>query len=453
MKLALIAMSGVRAHNEELNRVGLTLPGFVERSRVIASLPSLSLLTLAGMTPDRIEVEYYEIANVRDRYVLPSCDLAAISTFSAQVKDAYEIAQRYREAGVKTVMGGLHVTALPQEALGYCDAVVVGEAELTWPAVLKDFEAGRLRRVYSSNGAEFDLAEAPIPRFDLLNPEKYNRITVQTQRGCPWKCDFCASSITLTPRYKIKPVPKVIGEIRAIKEIWPRPFIEFADDNSFVNKKHSKELMRALAGEGIPWFTETDVSVADDSELLSLMRESGCAQVLIGFESPTATGLEGVELNQNWKRKRLDAYKAAVERIQSHGIAVNGCFVLGLDGDTPDVFQAVQDFVEQSGLQEVQITVMTAFPGTPLYARLQREGRLLDETAWEKCTLFDVNVKPKQMSVSELERGLIELVRQLYSPAAKQARTSAFRGQLRRSAQGRRNGRGEREEQTTNSRC
>ena len=131
MKLALIAMSGVRAHNEELNRVGLTLPGFVERSRVIASLPSLSLLTLAGMTPDRIEVEYYEIANIRDRYVLPSCDLAAISTFSAQVKDAYGIAQRYREAGVKTVMGGLHVTALPQEALGYCDAVVVGEAELT----------------------------------------------------------------------------------------------------------------------------------------------------------------------------------------------------------------------------------------------------------------------------------------------------------------------------------
>lgn len=443
MKIALIAMSGLRAFNEELTRLGMTLPGFMERSRVIASLPSLSLLTLAGMTPDRFELEYHEIADIKELDLLPSCDLAAISTYTAQVKDAYELARRYRKVGVKTVIGGLHVTVLPHEALRYCDAVVVGEGELSWLAVLKDFEAGHLQRVYEPNEHQFDLAEAPMPRFDLLNLKKYNRLTVQTQRGCPWKCDFCASSITLTPRYKIKPVSRVIGEIRAIKRIWPRPFIEFADDNTFVNKKHSKELMRALAEEGVPWFTETDVSVADDPELLALMRDAGCAQVLIGFESPTAAGLEGVELNRNWKRERLDGYKASIDRIQSHGIAVNGCFVLGLDGDTLDVFRAVQDFVEESGLQQVQITVMTAFPGTPLYARLQREGRLLDDTAWEKCTLFDVNVKPKQMSVSELERGLIELGQQLYSTEAKRARTRAFRSHLRRSTQWRRKGRGE----------
>jgi radical SAM superfamily enzyme YgiQ (UPF0313 family) len=443
MKIALIALSGVRAFNEELTRLGMTLPGFVERSRVIASLPSLSLLTLAGMTPERFELKYYEIADIRDLGVLPACDLAAISTYSAQAKDAYSVAERYREVGVTTVIGGLHVSALPQEALRHCDVAVTGEGELSWPQMLEDLERGRLRRIYEPQGSEFDLAGAPLPRFDLLSPEKYNRLTVQTQRGCSWECDFCASSITLTPRYKVKPVPKVIDEIRAIKQIWPKPFIEFADDNTFVNKKHSKLLMRALADEGVRWFTETDVSVAEDPELLSLMREAGCAQVLIGFESPNAVGLEGVELKRNWKRKQVDSYKAAINRIQSQGIPVIGCFILGLDGDTVNVFDEVWRFVEESGLFQAQITVMTAFPGTPLYARLQRQGRLLQEMAWETCTLFDVNFTPKQMSVSELEHGLIELGRCLYSEESTRSRASAFRRRLRHS--GPRGQRGENE--------
>ena len=431
MKIALIALSGVRAYNEELTRLGMTLPGFVERSKVIASLPSLSLLTLAGLTPERFEVGYYEVADLQKVGDLPDCDLAALATFTAQAKDAYEISRRYREAGIKTVMGGLHATAVPQEALRHCDAVVVGEGELSWPRLLEDFEAGQMQRLYHSNGAEFNLDDAPMPRFDLLDPQRYNRLTVQTQRGCPWRCDFCASSITLTPRYKIKPVPKVIAEIRAIKSIWPSPFIEFADDNTFVNKRHARDLMRALEREHVRWFTETDISVADDPELLRMMRDAGCAQILIGLESPTASGLDGVELRRNWKRMRLGSYAAAIERIQSHGIAVNGCFALGLDGDGPQVFDSVADFVQESGLQEVQITVMTAFPGTPLYRRLRAEGRLIEESAWEKCTLFDVNIRPKQMSPRDLEVGLIELGRRLYSREAKLRRNSRFRQQMR----------------------
>ena len=433
MKIALIAMSGVRAFNQELTELGMTMPGFVERSEVIAHLPSLSLLTLAGMTPERFEVEYHEVPDIRDLDRLPDCDLAAISTFTAQVKDAYALADRYRDAGVKTVIGGHHATVRPEEAILHCDAVVVGEAELTWPQVLQDFRCGRLAGIYRTGGQEFDLADAPLPRFDLLDPDQYNRLTVQTQRGCPWRCDFCASSILMTRRYKVKPVDKVIREVRAIKEIWPRPFIEFADDNTFVNRAHSKRLLRALADEGIKWFTETDVAVADDPELLDLMRQSGCAEVLIGFESPTASALDGLELNNNWKRKRLDCYQAAVRRIQSHGIAVNGCFVLGMDGDTEECFAAVRDFVADSGLCEVQITVMTPFPGTPLYARLSGEGRLLDATGWEKCTLFDVNFQPRHMSVDDLEQGLIELGTQLYTAEAKSSRRSAFRDHIRTS--------------------
>ena len=136
--------------------------------------------------------------------------------------------------------------------------------------------------------------------------------------------------------------------------------------------------MRALAGERIKWFTETDISVADDPELLTLMHDAGCAEVLIGLESPTAQGIAGVEQRRDWKQSRFGDYQAAIERIQSHGIAVNGCFVLGLDGDGPEVFEAVERFVHESGQFDVQITVMTAFPGTPLYARLKAEGRLLD---------------------------------------------------------------------------
>jgi radical SAM superfamily enzyme YgiQ (UPF0313 family) len=431
MKIAFIALSGVRAYNKELTELGLTLPGFVERSRVIASLPSLGLLTLAGMTPDRFEVEYHEVADISDLDALPDCDLAALSTFTAQAKDAYELSRRYREAGVKTVIGGLHATAVPDEALRFCDSVVVGEGEPSWPRLLGDLEAGHLEPLYRSNGVEFSLDDAPMPRFDLLDPDKYNRLTVQSQRGCPWRCEFCASSITLTNRYKIKPVAKVIDEIRAIKSIWPRPFIEFADDNTFVNKRHGRELMRALEGEHVRWFTETDISVADDPELLAMMRDAGCAQVLIGLESPTVGGLDGLELRSNWKRKRLASYMAGIERIQSHGIAVNGCFVLGLDGDGPEVFDDVFEFVEASGLQQVQITVITAFPGTPLYRRLLAGGRLIDPQAWEKCTVFDVNVRPKQMSVQELEHGLVELGRRLYSQEEKSARTTSFRRQFR----------------------
>lgn len=430
MKIALIALSGVRAYNEELTRLGMTLPGFVERSKVIASLPSLSLLTLAGLTPDRFEIEYHEVADLKKLGSLPDCDLAALATFTAQAKDAYEISRRYREAGIKTVIGGLHATAAPDEALRHCDAVVVGEGELVWPRLLEDFAAGQLQRRYHSS-VEFNLEDAPMPRFDLLDPDRYNRLTVQTQRGCPWRCDFCASSITLTPRYKIKPVAKVIAEISAIKAIWPSPFIEFADDNTFVNKRHARDLMRALAREHVRWFTETDISVADDPELLSMMHDAGCRQILIGLESPTAEGLDGIEQRRNWKRTRLGSYAAAIQRIQSHGIAVNGCFALGLDGDGPGVFDAVADFVEESGVQEVQITVMTAFPGTPLYRRLKAEGRLLEDGAWEKCTLFDVNFEPKHMSSRELEVGLIDLGRRLYSREAKLRRNSSFRRQMR----------------------
>ncbi len=432
MKLGLVAMSGVRAHNEELTRLGLTLPGFVERNKTIASLPSLGLLTLAGLTPDDVDFDYVEVEDLNKLDGLPGdYDVVAISSFSAQMNEAYALADRFREAGVTVILGGLHVTALPDEAQQHADCIVIGEGEPVWPQVIQDAKKKQLAPRYDSRATPFNLGSSPMPRFELLDPDRYNRLTVQTQRGCPFDCEFCAASIRLSPVYRTKPVERVIAEIRRIKEIWPKPFIEFADDNTFVNRKHAKKMLRALARENIRWFTESDISLARDNELLGLMRDSGCAQVLIGLESTSLAGLHGVEQKSDWKAKQIDSYASAIDRIQSHGISVNGCFVLGLDGTGPESFENVRDFVRTSGLHEVQITIQTAFPSTPLYERLKREGRILRDGAWELCTLFDVNFRPDGMSVQELEQKFVWLAKELYSAEATKARRRAFFGKLR----------------------
>ncbi|MEW6009348.1 MAG: radical SAM protein [Candidatus Omnitrophota bacterium] len=433
MKIGFIAMSGVRAYNEELTQLGLTLPGFVDRNKIIASLPSLGLLTLAGMTPDNFDIEYLEIGDIKQIEELPnSFDLVAISTYSAQISEAYELSDRYRKKGIKTVIGGPHVTCLPEEAKEHCDSVVIGEGEPVWPELLSDLEKRNFKSFYTSFDKDFDLKDAPMPKFDLLDPKKYNRITVQTSRGCPHHCEFCAASILISNKYKQKPATKVLEEIKAIKKIWERPFIELADDNTFINKKYWMSLLKKLKNENIRWFTETDVSVAENDKLLDLMRESGCQQVLIGFESPLKSGLDGLELSNNWKLKQLDKYKIAIDKIQSHGITVNGCFILGLDGQDQRIFDAVWQFVKESGLYEVQITVMTPFPGTPLYERLLAEKRILKPSDWAKCTLFDVNFQPKSMSVKELEKNFRDLAEKIYSAEFTQQRRSRYKAMLKK---------------------
>ncbi len=432
MKIAFIAMSGIRACDTELLELGLTLPGFVERSKQIASLPSLGLLTLAGMTSDRHDIHYIEIPDLNaESGELEPFDLVAISSYSAQINEAYELALRYRESGTPVVMGGTHVTALPHEARKYCTSVILGEGEPVWNNVLTDAENGQLKLIYDARHLNYDLADAPMPAYELLDISKYNRITVQTSRGCPHNCEFCAGSNLISSCYKQKPVAKVLAEIDRICKIWPHPFIEFADDNSFVNKGYWKQLLPELKKRRIKWFTETDLSVAEDPILLRLMRESGCAQVLIGLESPTPAALDGLEMNINWKQKRFAQYKDAIRTIQSHGITVNGCFIIGLDGQTPDVFDDVYTFVRDAELYEVQITILTPFPGTALYDRLKQSNRLVEPTNWKLCTLFDLNFRPSGMTGSVLREGFHQLAVKLYSEEFTQWRRDTFKKNLR----------------------
>lgn len=432
MKIGFLAMSGLRAHDAKLLELGMTLPGVLERARVLSTLPSLGLLYLAACTPPGHEVHYFEAeGDGKEPAEVYGCDLVAINTFSAQVFEAYAVADRLRKAGVRVAMGGLHVSVQPEEALEHADFVFLGEGERTWPAAVNALVHGDAQRVW--NSADFppiDVAALPVPRYDLLQDQLYTRFPVQTTRGCPWRCDFCASNVMLDRPYRKRPVAGVIRDIRAVRRLRPRPFIEFADDNTFVDHAWGKELCRQLIPLGVKWFTETDISVADDVELLRLMRQANCRQVLIGLESPTQSALDGIELRANFKSRRSGEYLDAVRRIQDEGITVNGCFILGLDKHTPDIFEQVLDFATRAPLYDVQITILTPFPGTPLYARLLREGRILAPGRWDLCTLFDVNFEPKNMSVTQLREGMHWLTERLYCENGLMSRRKPFLDKL-----------------------
>jgi len=433
MRIGLIAISGLRVCDAEILAKGLSFPSLSGRAKDIEALPSLGLLTLAGMTPPEIELEYLEVRDVDQDNLPAHFDAVALSTLTATAKESYRLAARFREIGTTVILGGLHATLCPQEAQQHVDCLAIGEGEVIWPQMMADLLANKLKPTYNAKAiGPFDFTSSPIPRFELLKPDRYPRFTVQTQRGCPLSCEFCAASMRLSPKFRVKPVARVIAEIRLLKELYQRPFIEFADDNTFADKRHGKALMKALAKEQVRWFTETDVSVADDEDLLKMMRDAGCQQILIGFESPSFTTMNGVEQKSNWKARRTDQYMRAVETIQKHGITVNGCFIFGMDGDGPESFHHVLDFVAQSGLYDVQMTYLTPFPGTPLHQRLSEEGRILVEDASEKCTLFDINFQPDSMSTEELRQGYLKLLTKIYDEEFVDQRYRNFRQHLRK---------------------
>jgi radical SAM superfamily enzyme YgiQ (UPF0313 family) len=420
MRIGLIAMSGVRVVNPTLVKLGVTLPQFVNRGEVIAQLPSLALLVLAALTPEDVEVDYIEVADIKQHDELSTdYDLIGLTSYTAMAYEMYDLADRYRARGVPVVIGGLHASFAAEEAKQHADAVCIGEGETLWPQIVADFRAGgraALQPFYrEQRPGTYDLADSPLPRYELLLNRQYNRITVQTVRGCPLDCEFCGASKLYGPSYRRKPISKVVAELARIKELWgDNAFFELADDNSFANRRWAREFLEAIQGLDLRWFTETDISIAEDDELLRLLAQSGCRQILIGLESINPNSLNGID-RANWKYKKRERYADAIKKIQSHGVTVNGCFIVGNDGDDKGIFEALRDFIEKSELLEAQVTILTPFPGTHLLRRLESEGRLLYERFWDKCTLFDLVFEPKQMTPDELVEGHTWLMSQIYT--------------------------------------
>jgi radical SAM superfamily enzyme YgiQ (UPF0313 family) len=424
--VAMVPFTGFRVREEEMLALGMALPGLNRRAAAIAQLPALGLLTLAGLTPPHWTCSYHEAAHadeaLAEEVLRQRPTLVALSALTASVEEAYRFSALLARRGARVVLGGLHATSCPDEARRHCDAVVVGEGEPVWPEVLADAEAGELRPVYRAS-APFDLADSPVPRFDLLGRGPRPRLTVQTQRGCPLACEFCGASRLLGP-HRLKPVANLRWELAAVSALAPRPVLELADDNTFAGGRDARELLETLADAGARYFTEVDWRVGENPDLLAGLAASGCVQALVGIES-----LVFRHPGMGPKQAELPRIMDTIDAIQAAGVAVIGCFIVGCDGETNGSLDRLAEFIRSSTLADVQLTLQTPFPGTPLRRRLEREGRLLPDRGWSHCTLFDLTYRPDAMSVAALESAFRELVRRVFSPA-ESARRQAIRRQV-----------------------
>ena len=300
----------------------------------------LTLTTLAALAPPELDIEFRLFDEGTGNLPLDlDADLVGMTVITGSSLRAYELSAHYRRRGIKVVLGGPHVTLMPDEAAQHADAICTGYADRAWPELLRDFSRGAMRPRYVQ-APDLDLAGLPFARRELFDKRDYlTQAVFEATRSCAHDCEFCAASKIYGPMYRVKPVKQVVDEIKEIKKSWANPFIEFADDNTFVRKGWSRELLDELKPLGLQWFTETDISIADDDDALQALYESGCRQVLIGLESVKASVLDGIDA-RNWKLKQLGHYKAAIDKIQSYGVTVNGTFIVGNDGDTPDTFRA-----------------------------------------------------------------------------------------------------------------
>ena len=365
----------------------------------------MCLPVLASLTPPGVKIHLVD-ENVETVNLAEPADLVAISCMTASAPRGYEIADHFRARGVPVVMGGMHPSVLPQEAAEHADAVVIGEAENQWPRVLADFAAGRAQQFYRAEERP-QLEDLPIPRRDLLRTDRYLTVNlVQTARGCPHACDFCSVSPMFGRRYRFRPIPEVIEEIRSLGS----HTVGFPDDNIVASPRRAKELFEALLPLDLRWVGQGDLSMAKDEELLKLMARSGCMAMFIGLESLSQDSLAAAN-----KRANIGVdYEQAIAAIHRHGIDIIGSFVFGLDPDQPDVFRETVGFVERVKLGMAQFPVLTPFPGTPLYDRLNEEGRITSFD-WSLYNMGNVVYRPRNMTAAELLQGRLYAYRRFYS--------------------------------------
>ncbi len=380
----------------------------IKRRPKSTNYPSLGLIIIAGLTPANDDVSIINDDSQEINYN-SGADLVGLSFLTPAAYRAYEIADKFRRNNVSVVMGGVHVSALPDEAGEHADAVVVGEAEGIWPGLLEDFKNGKLKKIYKLNHYA-ELSKVPYARRDLLNKKDYITTNViQTSRGCPFDCEFCSVGDLFGRKTRFRPVKDVIGEIKT----FDKQIILFTDDNLAINKSYTKELFEALIPLKRDWVGEASWTIKNDPELLDLAEKSGCRGLLIGFESiHPQDHVRKVSKHQDMKQ----AYRETVQKLHDHGIAIVGAFVFGFDNDDETVFNETLKFVRDVDIEIVEFNTIIPFPGTPLYSRLRREDRIF-ENDWRKYTYYPPGLcfYLKHMPVEELKNNIGRIYREFYS--------------------------------------
>jgi radical SAM superfamily enzyme YgiQ (UPF0313 family) len=331
-------------------------------------------------------------------------DLVALTALTITAPRAYAIARHYRAQGIPVVIGGVHATLLPDEVARHADVVFQGEAEGTWPTLIRDFEAGRLRPRY--NGGAAALHRVPQPR--RIYNGRYRLQLISASRGCRYRCEFCTLWKLDGGQYRARPTAHVLDELATTT---PRRPILFTDENIAIDRDWALALFRGMRQRRLrrPYAVQASMDIADDDELLRALRRSGCMTVLIGFESVSEESLrlmrKGVNLRIGVRR-----YKEKIDRLHHHGLAASGTFIFGYDGDTPDIFARTVDFVLDAGLDVAHFGLLTPTPGTDLYHRLAREGRLLYTDFPADYARYDLRTavfRPRHMTCHQLEEGLV----------------------------------------------
>ncbi len=411
IRIALISPKGNVFGKNERMAFFLENTNNMESFRYLWTGPNLGLLTIAAYFPEDWVCDYID-ENYKPIDYSKDYDIVCISAMTQQIVNAYEIASKFKEKGTMTVLGGIHATILTEEAGRWADVVIAGEGEELWPLFIEDYKKGQVRKYYrEAEAGKYCFENARIPRYDLLEGYSYPIVTLQTTRGCPHDCAFCCASKIFGVHYRRKGNESILRELMEIQRRFPDVLVLFADDNMFVKRKESKDLLRQMEKMDLRWIAQTDISIAEDPELLELMVRSGCQWVVIGFESVSYNSLYNLD-NKNWKLKQLPRYSDMIEKIQSYGIHIYGTFIVGLDSDGTDIFAATADFIKKSMLYGANITVPTPLPGTRLREKLENEGRIINKD-WSYYTFWDVTIKPKNMTSEELEEGLLEIYRQI----------------------------------------
>lgn len=394
-------------------------------------LSFLNLPYLAAVTPPEVEVKIVDEAFEKINYE-EKVDLVGITANTPVAPRAYQIAKEFKNRGTPVVMGGVHVSMLPQEALQYVDAVVVGEAEEVWPGLIEDLRRGQMRRIYV--GREWAKSSPlPIPRRDLLNQKFYFPLKLlETTRGCPHHCDFCGVSKFFGFRYRHRPTRDIEQELNTLFQKGPvmnprlkkilslfskdlpyflrRRLLYIIDSNMAGDKRFCHDLLSLLKSFDLLWYGHAPVSVAFDQKLLEGFAKSGCIAINIGFESFSTKNLKTMGKGFNQPPR----YVEAVKRIHDQGIGIMGTFIVGLDDDDPGVFQRIIDFCIDSKLDWALTFIMAPYPGTNSYLRLEKEGRIFCRD-WEKYDSLNAVYQPLLMSVEELEHGMRRIWKEVFS--------------------------------------